>query len=592
MFSLHTPDDSYFDSAEQVHRYAGWFVRMRWMVVAIAALLIFITVRRAHLLPEEVWLPLMGTVAALAALNAVYSVLIWKGVQNRVLLLFQAYTDLLILGLLLHYSGGIENPLAVMAIFHVLIGGIILSKRHCFMIAGAAAFIVAAVAGAELAGILPHYTLQVFPHVEEHGRLAHAAHADLFVGTYVGLLTAILFLTAIFVTSLVERMRLDECELQRMTADALAQKQTLERALETTGTRLVVYDRHLDPVLSKGRLGRDQITKSPVPDPMNWPVDSALQPMRETLEDGQVRVTEIDCRSNRIEENSAESLQVTTAPLLDHEGDISYVVQLIQDITEQKLIQKRMIRAEKLATVGELAGQIAHEVNNPIAIISAKTRILLGNHRDDLTEHTATELEKVVRLSDRVALIAQGLLSYCQPSVARKKVIDLVPALRSVLSMIQHKAERSGIDIVDSLPTSIEPVEANQQELEQIFLNLLLNGLDAMPGGGTLTLDADLRAEGFVVRVSDTGHGIPEADLNRIFDPFYSTKPTGRGTGLGLSICTGLVRNFRGTIDVESEVGTGTAVSVWFPRHVPNQNGAEENPDPPSSAGEATEVNV
>lgn len=569
-------------SADEQHvTYAQWFILMRWIAIVTAALLVYISVQVVDLLPQGVWFPLLGTIVGLVVLNLFYTALVQWGIWTSHLLSFQAYADLAILTILLHYSGGIENPLALLMIFHVIIAGIVLTRRQCFAIAATAIFLFAALAWAELTGVVDHYTLQVFPHVEEHGEVAHAAHASLFVGSYVGLHGAILLLTAVFVTSLAERLRQDEQQLETMAEHALTQRQMLEQALETTGTGLCVRDQHLNPMLTNGRWDRwteqrqnDEILRQTI-------LDTETLAQR-TLADGEMRVTEVtgqqdeehsDTTGRLVSEAPPRTFQVTTAPLHDKGGQVTYVVQFVRDITEQKAAQARMMRAGQLAAVGELAGQVAHEVNNPIGIISAKARLLLADHRDSMSEKTAQELIKIIKLSDRVAGIAGGLLSYCRPSTAQRTRLSLCSPIRSALSMVEQRAKKSGIQIEDQLPERLPMIKANPDEMEQVFLNLFLNALDAMLDGGRLIVTARMeegqdRTTGpgkLAVVVEDTGSGIPADIQSRIFEPFYTTKPEGEGTGLGLSICQGLVKSHGGYIDVQSTPGEGTRITVSLP---------------------------
>jgi signal transduction histidine kinase len=221
--------------------------------------------------------------------------------------------------------------------------------------------------------------------------------------------------------------------------------------------------------------------------------------------------------------------------------------------------------------VGELAGQVAHEVNNPIAILGAKARLLLREGREPLPPHAAAELAKIVGLSDRVARIAQGLLSYCRPSPGARALVDVRLPMRSALAFVEGRARSAGVEISEALPETLPPVRANAGELDQVFLNLLLNALDAMPSGGRLEVRAGtaLRvgdATSWVeVEVTDTGHGIPAELRERVFEPFLTTKPDGVGSGLGLSICLGLVRSHGGEISIESEPGRPTRALVRLP---------------------------
>ncbi len=526
---------------------------MRWIAVAVSAALIAFGILVARLLPIELSWPLAALVVLLAACNAIYYWLIRGAAAFHPWLLpLQIYVDLAILTGLLHFSGGIENPFSFVMVFHVIIGGIVLSRRQCYLVAAAAASLFALLAWVEWAEVLPHYTLEVFPHFHTHEGVMHAAHMAPYVISSVAIQCIVLFLTAHFVTTLTERVRYDEGQLAAMAERAMAERGLLEQALETTGTALRVLDRDLQLHWSNERWKRWLARRDAAPDQTS----AAWQ----TRDDGQVRVGELAVGA------SADSrvLQLTTAPLLDKDGRISQIVELAHDVTQQKQAQAQMMRAGQLAAVGQLAGQVAHEVNNPIAIISAKSRLLIRDHRQEMSDVVLRDLEKITELADRVGRIAQGLLSYGRPSTGAG---GHGPPRADPQGAGQHRAgaRGSGVRIQDRLPESLPFILANAGEMEQVFLNLFLNALDAMPRGGRLTIGAGAEGPMLEVLVEDTGGGIPEAIRERIFEPFFSTKEEGRGTGLGLSVCLGLVRSHGGTISVESPSGGGSRFTLRLP---------------------------
>lgn len=554
--------------------YARWFISLRWIAVTVAAVMSFVAVFVVEFLPRESWLPLISVVITLATLNVLYTHLVRTGKGTSVIVAFQAYMDLVLLTILIHFSGGIENPLVLLMIFHVIIAGITLSRTQCYSVAVAATALFALLAWSEASGLIEHYTLQLVPHYELEGHVAHAALDTLFVSSYVGLQGTILLLTAFFVTALSEKLRQKEHQLEIQADRALTQHQLLKRALETTGTGLFVCDHELRPVLANRRWNTwsEQFSKN---SDLQEKFSGDDSPIQRTLEQGKVLVSEIAYPPVTPESAPATTSQtflVTTAPILDKAGRTTHVVQLVQDITDRKTAQTQMIRAGQLAAVGELAGQVAHEVNNPIAIISAKGRLLLSDHKTEMSDRTADEIGKMIVLADRVANIARGLLSYCRPSGAARSRVDIGGVMLRSLAMVEQRAKDLGIKIEDEIPKNIPPVYANDQEIEQVFLNLFLNSLDAMPTGGTLRLSASVpddlsshAAKCVTVSVADTGVGMSEEVRRHVFEPFFTTKPEGKGTGLGLSICHGLIQNNAGSIEVESTVGEGSRITIKLP---------------------------
>jgi signal transduction histidine kinase len=510
---------------------------------------------------------------ALALLNLGYAVYLRRGRVGNGFLAVQTYADVAALILLLHFSGGVENPLAALVLLHVIIAGIVLGRRHSYLVAVSASALFALVAWGEWSGVLTPYTLSVFQHSHADGHLLHAGHDPLYVGSRVGLQAGILLLVAYFTTTLVERIRGDERRLEGLADQALAQAQVLERALDTTGTALCLCDRDLRPYWANRRWN-EWIDRAPE---VRCHMTSCGSPGARTLDDGRVRVREVRIPRVPGSESSVSSassglvLQLTSAPLHDRDGRISHVVTLARDVTDELEARERMVRTERLAAVGELAGQVAHEVNNPIAIISAKARLLLRDSSHEHSDKVVREITKITELADRVARIAQGLLSYCRPAPGRRAPLDIRLPIRRALAFLEARASEAGVRVRDELPAELPPVEANAAELEQVFLNLFLNSLDAMPQGGQLQITARPTSASthdgneLEVVVVDTGSGIPPAILERIFDPFLTTKSEGHGTGLGLSICLGLVRSHGGRIAVDSELDRYTRVTITLP---------------------------
>lgn len=559
-------------SADRDLHYAHWFVLMRWIAVIAAVVLVFVAVRVLGYLPETVWWPLLLTIGGLALLNVVYLFVVRSRFGSERLLLGQVYGDLAVLAVLLHFSGGVENPLSNLMLIHVIIAGIVLRQGSCYIVAAVASGLYALMAWGEWSGAVSHYTLLIFPHHEYGGEVVHAAHDGGFVLSRIALHTGILLLTAYFAKTITGQLRRGERQLELFANRVLSQSQLLERSLETTGTALCVCDRQLRPTWANSRwqglFSHHHIVGC----------ETALAggdaPARQTLKDGKARVTEVVLPGPNASDghrgDGARTFLLTTAPLVDKDGDVTHVVELAREITEQKRMQERVIRTEKLAAVGELAGKVAHEVNNPIAIISAKTRLLLSDRRDELSNHTVAELVKITDLADRVARIAQGLLSYCRPSAGATLPIDVHIPIQKALAVIEPTVAATGVRLERRFSPGLPPVLVNAGEMEQVFLNLFVNALDAMPLGGRLRIIAEPRngtrdERTIAVTVEDTGCGIPEEIRERVFEPFLTTKPEGKGTGLGLSICLGLVRSNGGQIELESRTGRGTRVMVLLP---------------------------
>ena len=537
--------------------YAQWFIRMRWLALLASALLVLPVVWALQLVRPDALVPLLLTLLVLAGLNGLYTAMLRRQAVPAALLPVQAYGDLLVLTVLLHFSGGIDNPLAPLMLIHVIIAGVVLSPRHCFAVAAVGSVLFAAMALGQASGLLAHYPLLIA------GRATAVETAPLYVASHILVHAAILLLTAYFVSALGRRIRRDEQQLVRLADEALAHRQLVEQALQTTETGLCVCDGQARSTWTNerwrawfGDAGVDELATA----------CGCASPARQAMDVGQRCTAEITLPPDA-DPRQQRTYQITTAPLAGRDGKPTHVVSLARDITDQLAMQARMLRAGKLAAVGELAGQVAHEVNNPIAIISAKARLLLENDREPVPAKLRSELVKITDLADRVAQIAQGLLSYCRPSPATRQPTNLATPIRAALATVDHRARGQGVSLDDQLPDELPPVNANAGEIQQVFLNLLLNALDAMPDGGRLTLTADIDDgdESLTITVADTGHGIDPSILDQVLEPFYTTKADGKGTGLGLSICDGLVRSHGGELRLDSTPGAGTRVHVALP---------------------------
>lgn len=541
---------------ERSKYFIRWLIQLRWIGVLVATGLVIFVTATGQLSREMLW-PIAATLAVLALLNIGYTSLINSPALNRFLLPMQAYVDLVFLAILLHFSGGIENPLWIVLVFHVSIAGIVLDRRQCYAVAATAAVAFATVAVGEASGLIDHHLLSLVPHGQEQEMPSHAGRAGSYVASMVAILTVTLFIVAHFVTTLGDRIRYDEGQLATLADRAIADRQLLEQALTRTETGLCVFDTDLNPLWKNERWE-------------TWFGQIPISEIRRVLEGGRQGV-EISVSNGSLSIDVSEDvqpvLQLSAARLRDGEGNVSHVAVLVRDITMQKQAQSKMLRAEKLAAVGELAGHVAHEVNNPISIISAKSRILLSDRRSEFSDKVAEELAKITGLADRVAEVAQKLLSYCRQSPAVRQELDVRVPVREAIVLVQDRARQAGVRIEDHLDDGLPAIHANSGEIQQVFVNLLLNALDAMPDGGRVSVEAREESPGNVlICVQDDGIGIPKDMQQSVLEPFFTTKSDGKGTGLGLSVCDGVIRSYGGEITLESGPTTrGTRVKITLP---------------------------
>ena len=255
------------------------------------------------------------------------------------------------------------------------------------------------------------------------------------------------------------------------------------------------------------------------------------------------------------------------APLVSRKFEVVGRLVIMDDITERMELEAQLFQADKLSSIGLLAAGVAHEVNTPLAVISSYTQMLAKQLQGD--PQKSGLLDKITRQTFRASEIVNNLLNFSRTSGSEFSDVDVNKVITETLALLEHQFKTAKVRVKDELSPSLPPVQGNPGRLQQVFLNLFLNAKDAMPGGGTLYV-ATLNGDAVSVRVSDTGSGIAPEHVQRIYDPFFTTKSSpregqNRGTGLGLSVTYGIIQEHSGKIRVESHPGEGTTFTLDFP---------------------------
>jgi two-component system NtrC family sensor kinase len=265
----------------------------------------------------------------------------------------------------------------------------------------------------------------------------------------------------------------------------------------------------------------------------------------------------------------SRSYRISRIPMrLDGEA-ITHVITIGEDVTEARDTQLRILQSEKLAAVGQLAAGVMHEINNPLATIGACVAAIEARMGTPADETVREYLEIIDKEVVRCTHIVDGLLDFSRPKEGGPKdPVSVNTLVEQTLFLLKHHQRFNRLNVVRELGEELPPVLANDEQMIQVLMALMLNGMDAVSDGGTMTVRTQRSPEHtdeVMIEVADTGHGIPPTDLPKIFEPFYTTKPPGRGTGLGLSICYGIVEQHLGRIEVDSEPGLGSTFRVFLP---------------------------
>lgn len=272
------------------------------------------------------------------------------------------------------------------------------------------------------------------------------------------------------------------------------------------------------------------------------------------------------------EDGSTKHWMVSKIPMRDSDtGEVSHVITVGEDITVRVDAIHAVARADKLAAVGRLAAGVVHEINNPLATISAcaealEQRVEEGSFDasdvlDDLNEYLGLIKSEAFRCKS----ITTGLLDFSRLRTGDRHPLDLAEIIRSSANLVSHQKRGNRIQIEVNVDGDLPLINADGGQLQQAVIALATNAIDAMPEGGTLTLRAFAERRRVAIEIEDTGVGIPTEDLSKVFEPFFTTKEVGKGTGLGLAVCYGIITDHGGRLSVRSSVGKGTTFTIYMP---------------------------
>ena len=373
------------------------------------------------------------------------------------------------------------------------------------------------------------------------------------------------------------------------TIDITEQKKTetalrsLVTAIEQAGETIVITDidgtiQYCNPAFGKitGYSKEEAIGKNPRVLKSGKHSPEFYEQLWATITQGQVWTGHL---INKKKDGSLYEEDATISPIRDGSSGISGFVAVKRDVTERLQLERQFLQAQKLETVGRLAGGMAHDFNNLLTIINGYSDLLLKQLKapDPLTSYA----EEIRKAGERAAGLTKQLLAFSRKQVIEPRVLDLNTTIRESMAMLRRLIGED-VALAAHLCDSLGQVTADPDQIHQVIMNLVVNARDAMPDGGNLNIDtanADLGEDSaaslhpdaipgryVLMTVTDTGHGMDETIRQHIFEPFFTTKEVGRGTGLGLSTVYGIIRQSGGWIDVWSEVGAGTSFKVYLPR--------------------------
>ncbi|MEE9583917.1 MAG: ATP-binding protein [Candidatus Brocadiales bacterium] len=539
-----------------------WFIRLRWLAVAGVLLGIFLA---------NVW----GFVESLAPLVVLSLVLLGLNIlfyshatrirenpksvtaNARV----QIICDLIILTLLIHFSGGAENPFLFFFVFHTILASILLERRESYVFAFTAILLFGTMIFLEYTGIVTHHCMLL--------------HRDPFTGiivvpelwknvSYLSV-TFFVFVTTLLIStyltgSVATRLRERSRRLGALQEELLrVEKDKWRAVLECMREGVVFVD-------NEGKVTFYNASAPDIKDvalmdcrPVNAPdgLEERLELFRKDNIHDFSRTLTID---GRVYESTCSSIN-------DSEGRYLGKVIVSRDITDRKEMERRLMHQEKMTVIGKMAAGIAHELNNPLGVVSMYTQIAINKVLPGEPIHDY--LDTIKRNTEVCKKVIQGLLTYSRTGPTYRRSVDLNECIKDVLFMCKPLMDKQGSTLELEQDPGLPEYEGDSDQLRQVFMNIVINAVHAMEGGGRLKVITEVcgfdSAKTIRIVFRDTGKGISAKDLPGIFEPFFTTKPEGVGTGLGLSTCKSILEGHGGAINVDSEEGKGSQFTILLP---------------------------
>ena len=561
-----------------------WLIRLRWIAVAgiIASVLVSRYAFSYSLLVNTI--PLYACAFVLFLSNFIYYLLATKdpseaGAKDTVLGLIQVEIDLVIVTVILHYSGGVVNPFFLFYIFHVIIATIILPRQLSLVLGLTAIFLFGALALNALKGgaLFGYYPLQLQGTIEK----------DLWRNPVYVLGAFIAFFLTVFLAQYLTHM-----VIRRMTAKEMeaARNHDVLRAIISAmaeGLVFVTCEGRVAICNPAARLWKssqegDESSYNDFPEPLSEHIRNLLN-NEVGSDEGTIKI-KLDT-----EGSGQRNIEVKSCPVVGISGTkIGYVVvgedvtehkQLEQDLLERsedvteinemlKMSRIEMAQREKMVAIGQMATGIAHEIGNPLASLSSVAQYLA---RKVETHEQKEQLLIIEHNVNRISNILKRMLSLARPATGAYRWVDINELIDNTLSLINFDRRAKSVVIKNEPCPDLPTVWLNPQHFEQVIINVLINALDAMNAKGgdhedVLKIQREFKDGMIEIRISDTGVGMSQEVCRRAFESFFTTKEIGKGTGLGLFISYNLVTELDGTITMESEPGVGTTVIIRIPR--------------------------
>ena len=465
----------------------------------------------------------------------------------------QIMWDLFSLMSLIYFAGGVWNPFILYILFHVIIAAILLEKRYCYLQAAFAICLLALMLSLEYYSIIPHQPLRISSTRTFDNELRH--YEVYILGLFFAISSTI-FISVYFVTSIMERLKKSRGEV------FFEIKSTLENMAE--GVIFIDSD-------DKITMCNNEIEKA-------WNID------RELILDKSIKDCSLPCLGDDVlkiiegfrcgeETSQHQEIKVEKGYLYNtysaiHDNDDKYwgTVLTSHDITERKKLENKLFHAKRLATIGEMSAKIAHEIRNPLSSISLNAELLhdeIAGYKNSKTDEAEELIQSILQEVERLTEISEEYLRSARFPKLELNAVSVNDILTELTKFLKEEMAKRNIILKEEYGKLIPELFLDKNQLKQAFVNFLKNSFQAMPDGGKLTVSTRYTGKNIEIIISDSGSGISKADVQKIFDPFYSTKVN--GTGLGLALSRKTIEEHCGEIFCKSTLGVGTTMKILFP---------------------------
>ncbi|MGK9476209.1 two-component system sensor histidine kinase NtrB [Melioribacter sp. OK-6-Me] len=284
-----------------------------------------------------------------------------------------------------------------------------------------------------------------------------------------------------------------------------------------------------------------------------------LKKIQKEVKEGATKILETE---RRTKDGRILSVKLSVSKLPGSNGGYAGRSIIIKDFTEFKKLQAQIDQSEKLAVIGQLAAGVAHEIGNPLASISSLVQILQRKSKDPFFTEQLSNIKENI---DRISKIVRELVDFSRPPSYEKSMSDISDIIKTALGIVKYDKRVKKVKFETDLKESLPRINVATDQILQVFVNILINALDAIEGNGRITVKSDYDDDFIYVHFSDDGCGMDENTLKQIFDPFFTTKEVGKGTGLGLSVSYGIIKQYNGEITVKSKLNEGSTFTVKIP---------------------------